>query len=142
MGLQDYEGRCHCGAIGLTYRTALPGDRWSIRACQCTFCRLHDALSTSDPQGGLDFTIREPELLQRYRFGGRTADFLLCRRCGVYLGAQMIADDHALGIVNVHALREPPSELPLAVAMSYDGESASERQARRMKRWTPVAQAA
>jgi hypothetical protein len=140
--LQDYEGRCHCGAIGLTYRTALAGDRWSIRACQCTFCRLHDALSTSDPQGSLDFTIREPELLQRYRFGGRTADFLLCRRCGVYLGAQMVADGRAWGIVNVHALREPPSQLPLAVAMSYDGEGASERQERRLRRWTPVPQAA
>jgi len=142
MELQSFEGRCHCGAIGLTYRTALPGDRWGIRACQCTFCRLHDALSTSDPQGGLDFAIREPELLQRYRFGGRTADFLLCRRCGVYVGAQMSAGDGSFGIVNLHALREPPSGLPPAVAMSYEGESARERQERRMRRWTPVTQAA
>lgn len=141
MSQLSYEGRCHCGAIGFTYRTALPGERWSIRACQCTFCRLHDALSTSDPQGGLAFSIREPGPLQRYRFGGRTADFLLCRRCGVYVGAQMLAGDHALGIVNVHALLEPPSGLPPAVAMSYDGESARERQVRRMQRWTPVAQA-
>jgi len=139
---RSYEGRCHCGAIGFTYRTALPGERWSIRACQCTFCRLHDALSTSDPQGGLAFSIREPGLLQHYRFAGRTADFLLCRRCGVYVGAQMLAGDRTLGIVNVHALLEPPSGLPPAVAMSYDGESASERQERRMQRWTPVAQAA
>jgi hypothetical protein len=137
-----YEGRCHCEAIGFTYRTALPGDRWSIRACQCTFCRLHDALSTSDPQGGLEFSIRDSGQLQHYRFGGRTADFLLCRRCGVYVGAQMIAGDRALGIINVHALRESPPGRPPAVAMSYDGESTSERQERRMQRWTPVAQAA
>ena len=77
MSLESWEGRCHCGAIGFTYRTALPGGRWSIRACQCSFCRLHDALSTSDPGGGLDFEIGEPELLQLYRFGGRTADFLI-----------------------------------------------------------------
>jgi len=109
---RSYEGRCHCGAIGFTYRTALPGERWSIRACQCTFCHLHDALSTSDPQGGLAFSIREPGLLQQYRFAGRTADFLLCRRCGVYVGAQMLAGDRTLGIVNVHALLEPPSGLP------------------------------
>ena len=142
MSQPSFEGRCHCGAIGFTYRTAMPGERWNIRTCQCTFCRLHDALSTSDPQGGLEFSIREPRQLQRYRFGGRTADFLLCRYCGVYVGAQMIAGDRAFGIINVHALREPPPGRPPAVAMSYDGESASERQQRRMQRWTPVAQAA
>jgi len=65
MSQPSYEGRCHCGAIGFTYRTAMPGERWSIRTCQCTFCRLHDALSTSDPQGGLEFSIREPRQLQR-----------------------------------------------------------------------------
>lgn len=138
----DYHGGCHCGAVGLIYRTALPGERWSIRACQCSFCRLHDALSTSDPVGGLDFVISEPGLLQRYRFGGRTADFLICRRCGVYVGAQMTAEGRAIGIVNVHVLREPPAGLPLPAPMSYDGESASERQVRRLQRWTPMSHAA
>ena len=138
MSLESWEGRCHCGAIGFTYRTALPGGRWSIRACQCSFCRLHDALSTSDPGGGLDFEIGEPGLLQLYRFGGRTADFLICRRCGVYVGAQMTADGRVLGIINVHALRAPPSGLPAPAPMSYEGESPGEREARRLMRWTPV----
>jgi len=141
MSLQAYEGRCHCGAIGFVYRTALKGERWSVRACQCSFCRLHDALSTSDPQGGLAFEAREPELLQRYRFGGRTADFLICRRCGVYVGAQMTADGRVSGIINVHALRTPPSGLPTPVAMSYEGEGASERLERRSQRWTPMTHA-
>jgi hypothetical protein len=141
MSLTSHEGRCHCGAIGFAYRTAQPGERWSIRACQCTFCRLHDALSTSDPQGGLTFEIREPELLQRYRFGGRTADFLICRRCGVYIGAQMAAGGRVFGIINVHALRAPPSGLPTPVAMSYEGEGASERLDRRLQRWTPMTHA-
>ena len=139
--LQSHEGACHCGALGFTYRTGLPGERWSVRACQCSFCRLHDALSTSDPGGELVFAVREPQLLQRYRFGGRTADFLLCMRCGVYVGAQMTADGRAFGILNIHALRAPPSGLPRPVAMSYDGETAAERRSRRMQRWTPLKQA-
>ena len=138
MELQTYEGRCHCGAIGFAYRTALPGERWNIRACQCTFCRSHDALSTSDPQGELDYRVSEAGLLQRYRFGGRTADFLICRRCGVYIGAQMQAEGRDWGILNVRALRPPPANLPAAEPMSYDGESAVERQQRRERRWTPV----
>ncbi len=135
---REFEGRCHCGAIGFVYRTALPGERWSVRACQCTFCRAHDALSTSDPQGELDYQVREAGMLQRYRFGGRTADFLICRRCGVYIGAQMQADSRAWGVLNVRALRLPPTTLPRAEAMSYDGESAVERQGRRERRWTRV----
>jgi hypothetical protein len=142
LKLGTYEGRCHCGALGFAYRTALPGERWSVRACQCTFCRAHDALSTSDPQGELDFRAREPDLLRRYRFGGRTADFLLCRRCGVYVGAQMAAEGRVFGIVNVRALAERPLELPVAVAISYDGETGAERRSRRMQRWTPVTRAA
>jgi hypothetical protein len=142
MELEAYEGRCHCGAVGFVYRTALPGAHWSIRACQCSFCRAHDALSTSDPQGELEFRARDPDLLQRYRFGGRTADFLLCRRCGVYVGAQMAADSRIFGIINVHALVKPPAELPAAAAMSYDGESDLARRSRRMQRWTPVTRAA
>lgn len=142
MELEAYEGRCHCGAIGFVFRTARPSGRWSIRACQCTFCRAHDALSTSDPQGELEFHLRDPALLQRYRFGRRVADFLLCRRCGVYVGAQMVAEGRAYGIVNVHALAGPPPELPAAAAMSYDGETDAERRRRRMQRWTPVTRAA
>jgi hypothetical protein len=142
MELHAYEGRCHCGAIGFVYRTGLPGERWSVRACQCTFCRAHDALSTSDPQGALEFHAGEPELLQRYRFGQRTADFLLCRRCGVYIGVQMETDGGVLGVINIHALREPPPALPAATAMSYEGESRGERGSRRAQRWTPVTRAA
>ncbi len=138
MELQTYEGRCHCGAIGFAYRTALPGERWNIRACQCTFCRAHDALSTSDPHGELDYRVSEAGMLQRYRFGGRTADFLICRRCGVYIGAQMQAEGRGWGVLNVRALRLPPANLPPAEPMSYDGESALERQQRRERRWTPV----
>lgn len=142
MDLETYQGRCHCGAVGFVYRTALPTGRWSIRACQCTFCRAHDALSTSDPNGELEFEARDPALLHRYRFGGRTADFLLCRRCGVYVGAQMAADGRAFGIVNVRALAERPPGLPAAAAMSYDGETDAARRSRRMQRWTPVTHAA
>jgi hypothetical protein len=142
MEFGAYEGGCHCGAIGFVYRTALPAERWSVRACQCTFCRAHDALSTSDPQGELEFHLRDPALLQRYRFGGRTADFLLCRRCGVYVGAQMAAEGRTFGIINVRALAERPLELPAAAAMSYDGETGAERRRRRMRRWTPVTRAA
>ena len=107
----DYIGSCHCGAIGFTYRTAIEPPQWSIRSCQCTFCRAHDALSTSDPAGQIAFTSSRPDLLQKYRFGLKTADFLLCKACGVYIGAVIESAGRAYGIVNVHTLDDAPADL-------------------------------
>ena len=63
----DYKGSCHCGAIAYTFRTAVEPAQWSVRACQCSFCRAHDALSTSDPNGQITFVALNPDLLQKYR---------------------------------------------------------------------------
>lgn len=137
--MATYSGSCHCGAIGYAFRTAVAPADWSIRACQCAFCRAHAALSCSDPHGELAFVEREPGLLERYRFGLRTADFLLCRRCGVYIGATIEADGDRFGIFNTRALGDPPTDLPAAQPMVYDGEDTAARRARRAARWTPVA---
>ena len=134
----DYSGSCHCGAIGFTLSTDLRPQRWSIRACQCSFCRAHDALSTSDPNGKLAFTARQPNMLQKYRFGLGTADFLLCRNCGIYIGAAIESDNGRFGIVNTHALDEQPEKLANAVPISYDEENTEGRVSRRGERWTPI----
>jgi hypothetical protein len=112
--------------------------QWSVRACQCRFCRTHDALSASDPDGTIEFVEHRPELLQRYRFGQRTADFLLCRDCGVYIGALIETPRGRFGIINIHALDPQPSPIAGTVSMEYDAESVEQRIARREQRWSPV----
>ena len=134
-----FEGSCHCEALGFSFQTTLPVARWSVRACSCRFCRAHGALTTSDPSGRLVFQAREAEALQRYRFGLKSADFLLCGRCGVYLGAQTETAHAAFGIINTRALMPVPAELPAAVVADYSSETTSERLARRAQRWTPLA---
>jgi hypothetical protein len=131
-------GACHCGAVGFTFRTDRPVDKWSVRACRCRFCRSHDAATTSDPAGRLALQVREADALGRYRFGLKTADFLLCRHCGVYLGAQVRTCQGAFGIINTRALTPVPDGLPAAVPADYAAESAGERVARREARWTPL----
>jgi len=133
-----FEGTCHCGAIGYTYRTALAPADWPVRACQCSFCRAHSVLTTSDPAGSIEFFERNAGALNRYRFGQRTADFLLCRSCGVYVGAVIDTPHGRFGIVNLHALRDRPQGLRPAEAMDYGRENADARIARRESRWTPV----
>lgn len=132
-----YQGECHCGAIGYEYRTEMVPERWPIRACQCAFCRRHGARTTSDRAGRVDFNVREAAYLRRYRFGLRTADFLLCGRCGTYLGATIVTAAGSFALINVNLLKPYLEGLGNAVPMSYDSETAEERTRRRSQRWTP-----
>ena len=136
--LRTFEGGCHCGAIGFSFRTSRPVTEWSLRACQCGFCRAHAARTTSDPSGRLAFHVREADALQHYRFELMTADFLLCRACGIYLGAQIATARGAFGIINVLALAPQPAGLPVAAKADYGSEDTSNRIARRERQWTPL----
>lgn len=129
------EGPCHCGNLGYRFETRLTPTTLAPRACGCSFCRAHDATSVSDPDGSLSFTIRDPALVSHYRFGLRTADFLVCRTCGVYVGAVIERDGRRWGIINLRASEF--YDLP-ATAVSYDRENEAVRVDRRLTRWTPV----
>lgn len=132
-----YEGRCHCGSIGYFYRTErLPRD-WSIRACQCSFCRGHGARTTSDPDGSVEYLIDRPDHLQRYRFGLGITEFLICRACGIYIGAVSEISSLLLTVVNTNALHPRPLDLAEALPVSHDGESVEARNRRRQSAWTP-----
>ena len=96
-------------------------------------------VSTSDPAGSLEFRSADPARVQRYRFGGRTADFLICRECGVYVGVQMETDKGRFGVLNVLSLRPPITDLAAPQPMEYGAESAEGRRLRREARWTPLA---
>ena len=133
-----YRGRCHCGAVGYEYETALAPADWPMRACQCSFCRKHGGVYTSDPKGAVRWMHEDPTLLSRYRFGHKTADFVFCGRCGGYLGAVTEEDGQMLMVMNTRSLDPRPDGLAAAQPMSYEGETADDRGTRRAARWTPV----
>jgi hypothetical protein len=133
-----HAGSCHCGNLKLEFETALgPGDL-PLRACQCTFCRRQGALSTSDPQGSVRLTVADPAQLQRYRFGLGITDFLICRRCGVYLMAMMDIGGGSYAVLNANALDCRPAMTGPVSPMEYGGEDEAGRLERRRQRWTPV----
>jgi len=115
-----------------------PPEDLPVRACGCGFCRQHAALSTSDPDGHVSFAVAEPARLSRYRFGLKTADFLICRDCGVYVGALMTDADRAFAILNVNACDEHRRFVQGPVAMDYGAEDEAGRLARRRAKWTPA----
>lgn len=133
----EYEARCHCGSIGFRFTSSQDAQLWEIRACQCSFCRVHGARTTTDPHGTVTFQIKNERLLNRYRFGTKSADYYICRQCGVYLAAVLTHDSGEFATINVNTIH-PPIQLAETIPASYDGETRSEKVARRQRRWTPV----
>ncbi|HEY1991698.1 MAG TPA: hypothetical protein VGH71_04500 [Gammaproteobacteria bacterium] len=133
-----HSGACHCGNLAYTFETALAPEALPLRACQCSFCRAHGALSTSDPKGSVQVRARDPALVQRYRFGLGITDFLICRRCGVYVLALMEIDGAPYAVLSANLL-DCRERMGPAQPMDYDGEDTAGRMARRKARWTPVA---
>ncbi len=131
-------GRCHCGNLEVAFETALPPERVSVRRCTCSFCLSHAALSISDPEGHIRFTVQDPARLSRYRFGLKTADFLVCRDCGVYMGAVLDEAGARYAIVNLNVLDDRDAFTQEPVPVSYDSEDVAGRRARRTEKWSPA----
>ena len=133
-----HAGGCHCGNLRYTLETRLALTALPLRGCQCAFCRHHGARSTSDPAGRIRFEVRDPAQLTRYRFGLKTADFLVCSKCGIYVGAAMRDGDALYAIINANTLDEVAQLRQEPVPMDYEGEDAAARLARRKQRWSPA----
>jgi hypothetical protein len=134
-----HAGGCHCGNLRITLTLSkAPGD-CELRACQCSFCRGHGARTTADPQGALALEVRDPSKLNRYRFGLKTADYLMCSDCGVYLAAVCDTPAGKRATINVNCLDDRAAFTREPIAADYDGETREGRVKRRAEKWTPVA---
>jgi hypothetical protein len=130
-----YVGACHCGDLRLEYRTDLVPARWPLRECQCSFCRKHAMLSTSDPDGEVVLKLRDSAALNRYRFATGVTDFLICARCGVYVGATVVNDGWM--VINGRVMDCAAALLErVAEPRVFEAESADERITRRQKMWS------
>ena len=131
-------GGCHCGNISYDFDASARVEALGLRACQCSFCRSHGARTTSDPNGEIHIRIRDKDKLQRYRFGLKTADFLICRACGVFVGALMATNGKSFFTVNANTFKPPPAYDTIAIAKDFSAEDTGGRTARRAQMWTPV----
>ncbi|TSE00537.1 aldehyde-activating protein [Mesorhizobium intechi] len=136
--MNEHTGGCHCGNVGLRFSTELDPTQIEVRACQCAFCIKHGSRAVADPDGRLIVSVEDEARLHRYRFGLRTADYLICRDCGVYVAAVTSDDRNPRAIVIVNALDDRPLFSREPVAVDYDAESREGRVARRQARWMPV----
>ncbi len=75
-----HTGGCHCLNLSVTLRLSKPPAQMPLRSCSCAFCRAHGTRTLSDRDGRVDITAADWTEVERYQFGSRTADYLLCCR--------------------------------------------------------------
>jgi len=136
--LRTHGGGCHCGNIAVVFETRRKRKALRPRACQCGFCRAHGARTVADPEGALRIAVADAALCSFYRFGLQTAEYLVCRDCGVYVAAVMRDGDAAWATLNINALSDAAKFPRKTLPVDYDAEDAAGRITRRRTAWTPV----
>jgi hypothetical protein len=136
--MNEHRGGCHCGNLRLTLRLSQPPAEIRLRACGCSFCRAHNTRTASDPHGSVDIWADDWSLVQSYRFGSSTAEFVICRRCGVYIGALGDTETGTRAVINTTCLDDRAAFAREPVPIDHDGEATDDRLARRAANWTPA----
>jgi hypothetical protein len=99
-------GGCHCGNIQIDLELARAPDTYNPRACDCDFCRRHNAAYASDPEGSLAIRIKDKQSSGRYRQGSGQAEFLFCKLCGVLVAVTYSGDRQLYAAVNFRAVSD------------------------------------
>ncbi len=102
--MPETRGGCYCGNIRIIASFPLYLAGYEPRRCDCDFCGKHSAAYVSDPKGSLAIQIGNDLQVNRFRQGSNTAEMLLCRTCGVLVGALYRESDRLFGTLNVKAL--------------------------------------
>ncbi|MCK5000877.1 MAG: hypothetical protein KAS23_15145 [Anaerohalosphaera sp.] len=129
-----YFGSCYCGNIKLHLHSNKNESQLVPRICSCPFCTRHGASYISDTQGELQVNYDDPENVSRFRFGHKTADFIVCAKCGVLVTVLSEIQGQLRAVINInsmpdHQFKESP------IVTNFEGEKVEDRLARRAKNW-------
>ena len=136
--MSTHDGGCHCGNLRLTLRLTQAPEAVRLRACGCSFCRANQTRTASDPAGKCEIWAADWREVSKYRFGTGTADFLICRRCGIYIGAACETPDGIRAVINTNCLEDRARFTGTPAPTDHDGETVENRMARRAANWTPT----
>ena len=134
----DHSGGCHCGNIHVRLRLSKSPQQTPLRACACSFCRAHVTRTVADSTGHFTLSAGDWSLVEPYRFGSRTADYMVCRRCGVYVAAICETTAGPRAVVNINCLTDRAAFTQQPTATNYDGETEATRLSRRATHWMPA----
>jgi hypothetical protein len=138
--MHDYIGRCPCGTLQLSLRSALAPGQFQPRsdAATCEVCRKYDGVWISDPAGTL--SVRSSVEAQIRRFASGQVQFHFCPSCAslVYATFEDAPSRRCVAVMRL-AVFEPIRSAALpTVVTNFDGETLEAGRQRRLERWTPV----
>jgi hypothetical protein len=136
--IMNYQGSCHCRNLRIEFATETRAAEIEVRAYQCSFCRKHGSHAVADSAGQLLIRAERGDLVGRHAFGLRTAEYLICRNCGVYVAAVTTGESQLRGIAIVNCLDERRQFAREPIVVDYSSESRDGRIERRRRRWTPA----
>lgn len=128
-------GSCHCGNIAFALDWTPEPAGIPARACTCSFCTRHGAVWTACPTGSLKVFVRDPARVAAYGFDTRTADFHVCRTCGLVPLSTSRIDGRLYAVVSVNAFDGVDASLLRPSAAHLEGEDEATRLARRRRNW-------
>jgi len=131
------KGSCHCGNIKFKLHTNVEENDLPLRSCVCTFCLKQNGVYTSLADSELVFSVQDSNKVNRYQFGHKTADFFVCRTCGIVPIILSKIDERLYGIVNICASENSDINKTNHQRKDFDGESEGNRLERRKKFWIP-----
>jgi len=134
----QHKGGCHCGNISSNLRLTSSPRETPLRACGCAFCRMHATRTVADPNGSFELWAKDWSLVELYRFGSRTADYMICRKCGAYIAAICETPRGTRAVVNVNCMEDRAEFSQAPSAIDYEGETSEARLSRRAAKWMPA----
>jgi hypothetical protein len=128
-------GSCHCGNIAFALEWTPEPTEIPARACTCTFCTRHGGVWTSCAGGSLRIRVRDRARVSDYAFGTGTAAFHVCSTCGVVPVVTSRIDGRLYAVVNVNTFDDVDASLLSRASSSLEGETETDRLARRARNW-------
>lgn len=102
------------------------------------FCRSHSPRIVADREGLFEVWADDWSLVENYRFGTRSCDFLICRRYAVLLAAVTGTEEGARAVVNANCLSDRERFTSGPVVHNFEGETSETRPARHAANWMPA----
>ncbi len=104
LAMGKINGGCQCGNVTVEAELSGAFETYNPRVCDCEFCSKHSAAYLSDAQGSLVIAIANESDVSRYRQGSKTAEFIVCKQCGVLVAICHRTSEALFATLNVRAL--------------------------------------
>jgi hypothetical protein len=92
----------------------------------------------ADAEGLFEVWADDWSLVENYRFGTRTCNFLICRRCGFFFAAVSEMTSETRAVVNVNCLNDRDRFTSVPVVRDFEAETIETRSSRRPANWMPA----